>query len=161
MWIEESKRSLTAPFLGILALAAVLGLMFNLLSPRGIPWQPEELTNPLWREMPLAEARQLQGGEVLFVDAREPELYREGRIQRAVNLYPREYELLVRLLRPQLEKAPRVVVYGNDYGYQPAAYVAQRLIREGFREVYVLGTSFENWRKAGYPVAQPRRGGKS
>ncbi len=147
--------------LGILLLAALSGLLFNVLMPQGIGWLPPEVSHPRWQEVSLSRARALWEQGALFVDARDPGLYQVARVKGAVNIYPAEMGLLLRLLQAKLKKAPALVVYGRSFSRFPAATVAQELKRRGFGQVLVMKAPFREWRLAGYPTTEPRRRGRA
>ena len=159
MMAEEraARRPMGGRCLLILLAAGFCGLVFNLAMPQGIGFLPKEVSDPKWEPVSLSGARALWEEGSLFVDAREPNDYRAGRVQKAVNLYPTGFALIFPLLKEQLASAGRVVVYGRSRGYFPAAFVAQKLKENGIGKVMVLDTSFDNWQKAGYPVTRPRR----
>ncbi len=145
----------------ILLAAAGGGLAFNLLMPQGVGWLPEAVARPLWRPLELARAVRLRQQGALMVDARDPGHYKAAHLRGAVNLSPRERELLWPLLEPQLRRAPAVVVYGRYRSRWPAAEIAQFLCRQGLRRVYVLQATLEQCRAAGLPLRRrrPRRQG--
>lgn len=144
----------------ILALAGACGLLFNLAAPQGVGLLPEEVTQPLWERLELAQAQNLYQAGALLVDARDVDLYQRARVRGAVSLSPAEWNNLFPLLRATISEAPSVVVYGHSRSRFPAAITAQRLKKEGFDRVLVISESFEALGQAGFPLSEPKRRGR-
>ena len=141
----------------ILAAAGICGLLFNLTAPQGVGLSPEAVTNPLWDRIELPQAQSLHQSGALFVDARDVDHYQVARIRGAVSLSPAEWDILYPLLRSTLSDASAVVVYGRTLSRFPAAVTAQKLKREGLRNVHVVSEPIEALRDAGLPISEPRR----
>ena len=155
------RKSLSLPraCLAILLGAAAGGFVFNWLMPQGLSWLPPEVARPLWRPLPLEEARALASQGGLLIDAREAGDYSQARLRGAVKLPAGEIDQIYRFLKPMLDKAPALLVYGQSTSRFPAATVAQFLRREGFDKVYVLEGCLDTLAQAGFDVQRPRRGG--
>ncbi len=93
----------------------------------------------------------------MFVDARDPGQYKRSHIRRAVNLSPVEREHLYPLLKPSLEAAKAIVVYGRGFSKHPAAEIGQFLRQQGFEAVWVMDACLADWRAAGYAVREFKR----
>ena len=149
--------SLKAGWLLILILALGGAVVFNTFMPQGIGLLPPEVSHPLWQPASLRVALKLHEQGALFVDARDPGVYKLAHIRGAVNLYPQELKLIYPLLREQLERSPQVVVYGRSRSRFPAASVAQFLRRQGLERVWVFEGDLDQWEKARGPVRSRRR----
>lgn len=147
---------LVAGCLGILAVAVLAGLVFNLVMPQGVGWLPAELSAPRWQAVDLAEAHRLYQSGARLVDARDPGEYLQARIRGAVNLPPEEFERYYPLLKELLAQAEVIVVYGRSFSRFPAARVAQHLAEKGHAKVMVCQSGLADWREAGYPVKEPK-----
>jgi rhodanese-related sulfurtransferase len=143
----------------ILAVAVVLGGLFNLVMPQGVGWLPPEVASPLWQRLPAAEALALVKDGALLLDAREAGDYAQARVRGALKLPSGEIAKLYPLMRPIIAEAPAVVVYGQSTSRFPAASVAQHLRREGYLRVYVAEGCLDSLEKAGFAIQRPRRGG--
>ncbi len=105
----------------------------------------------------MQRAADLWAQGALFIDARDPGLYKKSHIRRAVNLSPTEREHLYPLFKPSFQAAKEIVVYGHSFSQFPAAEIGQFLRQQGFEDVWVLDVSLEDWRAAGHAVREPRR----
>lgn len=141
----------------ILALAGACGFLFNLAAPQGVGLLPEEVTQPLWERLELAQTQKLYQSGALFVDARDVDHYQRARVRGAVSLSPAEWDNLFPLLRTTISEAPAVVVYGHTRSRFQAAITAQRLKKEGIDLVLVINESMEELGQAGLPISEPRR----
>lgn len=150
-------RCFIARALLILLASGACALLFNAAMPQGVAWLPPELTAPQWTAVDLAGAKALYRQGALFVDARDPGRYKLAHLRRAVNLSPHEWDTLFPLLKPTLMAAPEVVVYGKGRSQFPAAWVGQRLRREGRPKVLVLAAGLDDLASAGLPVRKRRR----
>jgi rhodanese-related sulfurtransferase len=135
-----------------------MGWLFNAFAPQGIGLSPDYVQHPLWRPASAERAYSLWREGALLVDARDPGAYKEGRVRGAVNLPPREWDLMFPLLAPELRKAGQVVVYGRTTSQFPAARTAQLLRREGLTEVWATEAGLAELKQAGLPLRQGRRG---
>ncbi|MGO9621392.1 MAG: rhodanese-like domain-containing protein [Desulfobaccales bacterium] len=149
----------------ILLLAAVLGI-----------WQQWQLVRlswtgalPAYLEQQRQQRRQLefqgvktldlpqayeifQGGQALFVDARDADEYAELHIAGAVNLSP---DLLERQGNRALEGSARdrrIVVYCGLANCNKALQVAEKLQSLKFTDVRAFMDGFQAWDQAGYPA---------
>jgi rhodanese-related sulfurtransferase len=106
-------------------------------------------------ELPSAEVHNKLGDtDILLIDVREPDEYRQGHITGAVNI-PRgmlEFKIsnepaLQNLMRP-------IILYCKTSGR--AALSAVTLKSMGFENIQSMAGGFDSWVAEGYPVAQPR-----
>ncbi len=149
----------------ILLLAAVLGI--------GQQWQLVRLSwtgaLPAYLEQQRQQRRQLefqgvktldlpqayeifQGGQALFVDARDADEYAELHIAGAVNLSP---DLLERQGNRALEgiaRDRRIVVYCGLANCNKGLEVAEKLQSLKFTQVSAFMDGFRAWDEAGYPA---------
>jgi rhodanese-related sulfurtransferase len=145
----------------LLLIAMSAGTLFNLAAPQGIGFLPPEITNSLWEPVHIQRAADLWKQKAAFVDAREPGEYQRSQIRGAVNLYPSELHLLYPLLEKFLRQKETILVYGKSFSRFPAATIAQFLKQKGYGKVLVMEATFEDWKKAGLPVREVKRGKSS
>jgi rhodanese-related sulfurtransferase len=143
----------------ILVAAGIMGWLFNAFAPQGVGLAPDYVEHPLWRPASAERVHALWREGAQLVDARDPGSYKEGHLRGAVNLPPREWDLMFPLLEPELRKAGRVVVYGRTTSRFPAAHTAQKLRRQGLEDVWATGAGLEELSGAGLGVRQGRGGG--
>lgn len=101
----------------------------------------------------LAEAENLFSiQEALFIDSRNADSYREGRIFGAINI-PYETEGDTRLLAEMsVPKEMTLVVYCDGSECQSSVGLAKRLNEEGFTDIRVFFGGWEEWLREGLPV---------
>ncbi len=94
-----------------------------------------------------------QEGKTLFIDAREPDEFRELHIERAVNLPATQ--LTKALVAAKLQQLPMdhpIVVYCGSADCHASLRVAEFLQKQGYTRVAVYVGGFRAWDEAGYPV---------
>jgi rhodanese-related sulfurtransferase len=134
----------------LLALAGLLAVAANAVSPRGLSW-----TRPLGRgvgsqivaagltPVDLNSMKDLvRRKSVLLVDARPPEEYRIGRLPGAVPSTP----------LPPRDK-PIVVYCANEF-CETALQLGEQLKKAGYKDVAVFVEGYEAWWNAGGAVDQ-------
>lgn len=141
----------------VLAAAMAGGLAFNLLMPQGIGWLPPEIKSPRYALADLERVKALHQQGALFIDARDAGSYAQARLRGAVKLPADELAQIFPLLKPTLEAAPALVVYGRSLSRFPAATVGQFLVDQGFAAVWVSEYCLESLREAGLAVQQRRK----
>ncbi len=93
-----------------------------------------------------------QGGQALFVDAREADEFAELHITGAVNLSP---DLLARQgdrALAGLARDRRIVVYCGQANCNKGLEVAEKLQSLKFTQVSAFLEGFQAWDRAGYPA---------
>ena len=154
----------------LLGSAAVLALVVNAFSPRGIPWQGQwdesrgvvtadqsALQPTLDFEIPDAPgARRLQAsGKVTFVDSRPTADYGEGHIPGAVSLPVGEFDRRIEDFRRRFGQDAPIVTYCSGRSCQDSHILAQRLFEEGYTNVSVFIDGYPGWTAEGYPIESP------
>ena len=138
----------------VFAVASVLGLAVNALSPAGIA-----VTHPLAlkdldpRYITVEEARTLfDSGQCVFLDARKPDDYAKGHVAGAINYPAEQFVALYAKLEALLAAAPTLVIYcgGSDCGL--SRMLANRLGEVGFKRVKILHGGWQEWKARGGPV---------
>ncbi|HEY4683894.1 MAG TPA: rhodanese-like domain-containing protein, partial [Candidatus Acidoferrales bacterium] len=100
--------------------------------------------------------RAFLGGEVLFVDVREPDAFRAGHIRGARNIPLGQVERRLN----DLPRDQRIVLYDDDPGGGDACAASRSASRlflsRGYSPslVRVYRDGFTRWREAGYPTEQ-------
>ncbi len=159
---------ITRMVLGALAIAvgsAMLGIVVNALSPRGIPLLPRAVEEaraepalplpPGLVAMDLEQARAaFDARSALFLDARKPEEYEQGHIPGALNLPPRAFEEHFLEAMDRVEAAASLVVYCEGSECSDAIETAQRLLETGKTEIYVFEGGWKAWVDDSGPVAK-------
>ncbi|MBL0715767.1 MAG: rhodanese-like domain-containing protein [Desulfosarcina sp.] len=158
-WIKQITVLLTA--------AVVLAFSVNVISPRGIPWlgQWDEsqgvvaadqaaLAATLDLEIPDAQtARRLHAaGQVLFVDSRTADDYREGHIPKAVSLPIGEFDRRIEAFLTRYGRDIPMITYCSGRRCQDSHMLAQLLFEQGYENVSVFIDGYPGWAAEGFPV---------
>lgn len=151
----------------ILLVAAAIGLglnhklLRNVLAGKPVQKaapvsQPAANTSPL--PIGLMQAKELfdrQGAT--FVDARDKESYADGHIKGALSLPLAETDDGMARFKAEVKPQATLVVYCNGFDCHDSIDLGERLIKEGYENVYVFLGGFPEWKDAGYALD----GGKS
>jgi rhodanese-related sulfurtransferase len=153
------KRSLLQAF-GIILLSGTIGLVVNGFRPDGIPWvenwQEKVLNEQLTGGLPavsLKEAREAyEGGYALFVDARDPDFFKEGHIPGAVNLPVKDFDRVFPTLNERLLAAPRIITYCDGANCEMSVELTEKLLFAGLEYVEIFTGGIQQWKAGGQPV---------
>lgn len=148
--------------LALVLLSGTIGLARNHVAKKPLPLLvPHQRALPQnVSSIPLDVARKWhEGGEALFVDARELVAYQEGHIPGAVHLDAEEAEAYGNGRAWQsvlfsLRISPRVIVYCDGPECGASERLAKRLTESGLQNISVLPDGFPGWEEAGYPVTR-------
>jgi len=136
----------------LVLLGAVLGLLVNIVSPKGIPIRPPESSLNEQDKISLAEAKKLwDSGAVFFLDARATADYTAGHIALARSLPVEEFDQYFPKVTTVLSPDSEIVVY-CDGDQCDLSHRLMMLLRErgGYTNVRVLTNGWTMWRKAGF-----------
>lgn len=137
----------------ILAAAMLVGFLFNLASPNGVPLIPEHLLRPPAQSITAQKAREMQQSEgALIVDARPQAFYDQQRISGAVNLTPGLFDLIYLMNFTQVPLSRPIIVYGGTISRRWDEDVAARLTAREHERVLVLRDGLPAWVAHGYAV---------
>ncbi len=92
----------------------------------------------------------------LWIDARSPELYEEGHVEGAHLLNFYDQEATIEQIRAQIaERQPEaLVIYCKGKDCTDSHHLAEDLqAKEGFSNIFVYKDGFDDWYKAGFPIA--------
>ncbi len=146
----------------ILAVASCIGIGLNFASSKPLPWvyePPKELVLegvkiPLVDEK---EARkQFDDPNTVFVDTRSKEDYTDGHVKNAIFLPAYEKEEQFQSVEPLLSQDSRLILYCHGPECEMAEQVATFLVQLGYKNLTIMTAGFPAWKKAGYPVDEPR-----
>ena len=152
---------------GALALvigSAVLGVVVNEVSPRGIPLlsTTADADSPSTPALPkgirgvdLPEARSAFDQQTtLFLDARSPEDYAEGHVPGALSLPIYEFDARFPEIADRVEEAQSIIVYCDGVECSDSIQVAERLVEYGFSHVAVFESGWRAWAESGAPISE-------
>lgn len=149
----RSRRFSWLDFGVILLASMLLGFLFNLASPGGVPLVPEHLRRPPAQTVTASKARELLQNEgALVVDARPQGFFEQRRISGAVNLTPGLFDMIYLMRFGQLPLSTPIIVYGGNISRRWDEDVAARLLAREHERVLVLKDGLPDWVARGYPV---------
>lgn len=152
----EAQRSRRFSWLDcgiILAAAMLVGFLFNLASPNGVPLVPEHLLRPPAQSVSVQQARELQQNEgALIVDARPQAFFEQQRISGALNLTPGLFDMVYLMHFTQVPLSRPIIVYGGNISRRWDEDVAARLGAREHERVLVLKDGLSGWVAHGYTV---------
>ncbi|MBN2432551.1 MAG: rhodanese-like domain-containing protein [Acidobacteria bacterium] len=145
----------------IVLLGWMFGFLFNQFSPSGISITghnpvtnvKEEAAQANLPTISLDQAySEFASGAVVFVDARPPDLFSEGRIEGAFNMPEHTVAAQLPEFRHIIPTAVPVVVYCDGQDCVSSLTVARELAEAGYRDVRVFYGGWNEWMGAGYPI---------
>lgn len=139
---------------GVILLASMLlGFLFNLASPNGVPLVPEHLSRPPAHTITAQKARELQQGEgAVIVDARPQAFYEQRRVRGAVSLTPALFDMVYIMRFAKLPLSTPIIVYGGNISRRWDEDVAAKLLAREHERVMVIDDGLPAWVARGYPV---------
>jgi rhodanese-related sulfurtransferase len=143
----------------MVATAIVLGAVFNLLRPAGIPfvgdWSPKAVTELHAGDLEvihLDEAfKVFSKGQALFIDAREPGAYTGSHIPNSVNITPEQAAERLEEVRSMLKTGRTLIAYCYDVDCPLSAELVKKLRELGAGPVKVMPEGWMGWMDKGYP----------
>jgi rhodanese-related sulfurtransferase len=163
---QTLKRSMSEA--GLIALsAAILGMAYNSVSPRGIDLIRKDLPfvwssdtsrhstasnshRPIFIDAEEA-VRIFQQGNALFIDARHEDEFNEGRIKGAISLPLRTLETNPAFVQG-FAKDTLIVTYCRGEQCALSIDLGERLASMGFTNVKVFFSGWLEWQKRNLPV---------
>jgi rhodanese-related sulfurtransferase len=139
---------------------ALLGVVGNLISPKGIPFiTPPKKVVKADEYLPMEKAKALwETGVAVFLDAREPDDYAAGHIGNALNLPALSFEKRFGEIAPLLTPETQIVVYCDGKECELSHRLADHLRELGQQNVHILFNGWTAWKQAGLPTEQ--KGGR-
>jgi rhodanese-related sulfurtransferase len=114
-------------------------------------------------QLSLGEASALyQNPEVLFLDARFPEEYAEGHIERAyllpIEATSTDFDAYFNAVKPLLDSSRLIVTYCSGAECESSLFLARYLRDQiGLPNVSIFFGGWRRWENAGLPAAYPNR----
>jgi len=110
----------------------------------------EKMANPIIREISIDIAKDLFDQNMLFVDARTEEYYKEGHIPKAVcndNL-----DLLITKMEEHISIDDGFIVYCSDDDCGSSEELAYLLQEQGFSKIYLFKGGWKQWVDNNLPI---------
>jgi rhodanese-related sulfurtransferase len=166
--MSNFSKSIKPAMILILA-ATVLGILYNLVSPKGIglvgSWSPQILEGniivpPSYDKtsdsppISMADAMSLYNTpSTIFIDARPKEDYVKGHIKGALNLYLEEYDTWAPKVLPNVPKEVTIVTYCGADECELSLFLARNMTYDGYKNIKIFFGGWEEWLKAGLPTS--------
>jgi rhodanese-related sulfurtransferase len=143
----------------MVATAIVLGVLFNLVRPAGIPfmgdWTPRAITKLHDGDLEVIHLDDAFGlyaqRKALFIDAREPGAFTGGHIPSSVNIPPGAAAEHLDEIRTMLKTGKKVISYCHDVDCPLSAELVRKLMELGVNSVKVMPEGWMGWMDKGYP----------
>ena len=151
----------------LVGVSVALASVVNMLSPKGIAlvgqWDtalgvinanPTGMTEGKPQEIDsVALAKEIfDKGEVLFVDARSSDNYKEGHIQGAISLPVGQFDERIESFLNRYSPNQSIVTYCSGRTCEDSHHLAQFLSDAGFTHVRIFIDGFPGWESEGYPI---------
>lgn len=173
-------KKLAIEIIIILGISIIAGVINNSVSHSRVAWigswpsfsdsEDDSVWNCLSCEpgdppmLSLAEASALyQNPEVVFIDARFPEEYEEGHIERAYllsieadeDVFDQQYEIVI----SAIDTSTQIVTYCSGEECESSLFLARYLRDDlGYPHVKIFFGGWRRWEKAGLPAVYPDGG---
>ena len=99
----------------------------------------------------LEQAYKLYKGNIIFLDARENEDYKEGHIKNALSLPYYDFDNYKQILR-NIPESSVVVTYCAGTNCDLSILLGKQLFEIGYKRVYIFFGGWNDWLKAKYPI---------
>jgi rhodanese-related sulfurtransferase len=168
VYIRPNLDRILSQALLLVFLAALVGIIYNLVNPQGIPmlgtWSPKILPGgviapPSYTEgedapvINLSEAQAaLNSGQAIFLDARKAEDYRQGHITGAVQLFLEEFDTQYPRVKDRLPQDQTIITYCDGDDCELSLFLARNLQFEGYEDVRIFFGGWKEWKEAGLPI---------
>ena len=148
--------------MGIILISGILSIAFNAFRASGIPliekWQEKVLNEQLTGGLPAVsfkEAREAyEGGDALFVDARDPDFFKVGHIPGAVNLPVKDFDRVFPTVNERLLAAPRIITYCDGASCEMSVELTEKLLFAGLQYIEIFTGGIQQWKAAGQSVVK-------
>ncbi len=151
--LERTRRVSLADVLFILVLGSLLGLIYNLANPGGISiFSQYWIRDPIPRLAPAQAKAVYDAGTARFIDARPEHLFRQRRIQGALNLPLTLFDFVYLMKLSQTPPDQNLVVYGRNVSRRYDLEVGLKLRSKGHTRITILNGDLEAWRRSGLPL---------
>lgn len=157
-FLQNNHISLRRTFvevIGIVLVSVVVGLLYNLLSPTGIPLLAEPVEVNGWEKYAISLEmawEKYDSGEALFLDARSVDDYAAGHILGALNFPADDFESQLSQIFDLLIGDREVITYCGGEECHSSTDLADALRAVGCVKVWVFYSGWVSWKEIGYPV---------
>lgn len=137
----------------IILAGMVLGFLFNLSSPSGIPIIPPHILDAPPAMVAPAKARQMVlDHKAIIIDARPSDFYLQSHIKGSINLPKNLFNFVYSMKISSLAPDTPLVVYGRTFSRRYDEDVARELEQLGHEHVLVMDGGIDAWQSQGHEV---------
>lgn len=139
----------------LLILSAVLGAGINVASESPISWVrvPLSSEDERWSILNADDVLEhLRNGTAIIIDARNPERYRNGHIEGALNIPQSTFEESFLEMRDFLPRELLYIAYCDASACSESIYVLIQMHEFGFRELALYEQGWLDWVNQDYPI---------
>ena len=146
----------------IILLSGTIGFAVNGFRSDGIPWvenwQAKVLNEQLTGGLPAVSLKDAieahEGDYALFVDAREPDIFKVGHIPGAINLPVKDFDGVFPTVKKRLLAAPRIITYCDGASCEMSVELTEKLLFAGLERVEIFTGGMQQWKAAGQKVVK-------
>ena len=157
--MKRSMANILVQSLLVVLVASAIGFATNAVRGDGLRFfEPAQQTDTAFlKRIDLDQAKDLfDAGQAIFLDSRDPHLYRQGHITGAKNLPLDQYEEEFDELLGLVSLDSLIVTYCSGEDCHSSNALAQRLGEDGFTRLHVFFSGWPAWVAAGHPVVQEK-----
>lgn len=152
----------------IVLLAVTIGIIWNYRMLREISTgkasvvtsTPEISEEPTTTLIPagLAQVKELfDSKDAVFIDAREGSVFQQGHIQGATSFPLADLESNLPAFLKKVPSETNLVIYCGGYGCHDSKNLGEKLLQQGFRQIFIFEGGYPEWKDAGYPIEGARQ----
>lgn len=140
----------------IIIISVIIALAFNAYSEKGIDLirKPPEVIldfnqTDLEKTVSYDQVlKMLEDDQYFFIDARPEDLYQDGRIGEAINIYPLdEEEIVFEKIFSIIPEGKTYIIYCNGGTCDLSHDLAQKMIDMGFERIFIYHGGWDDWEK--------------
>jgi rhodanese-related sulfurtransferase len=137
----------------IVSLSFLISIIFNFSNPNGISFFPKSWSAEVVPTIACSKALQkYRDGNTLFIDAMQPNFFKQEHIKGALNLPLALFDIVYMLEVGEMDKEKEIIVYGKTISRLYDEEVARKLILRGHTNTKILEGGLSRWKKEGYPI---------
>jgi len=166
--MKNTNKKLFYEMTVIVLLAVTIGIIWNYRMLREISTgkasvvksTPEVAGVPTTTLIPagLAQIKELfDTKNAVFIDARESSVFQQSHIQGATSLPLATLESTLPAFLKKVPYETNLVIYCGGYGCHDSKNLGEKLLQQGFRQIFIFEGGYPEWKDAGYPVAGARQ----
>ena len=136
----------------IVLISILCGIIFNFSSPTGLALIPEFWTGEMVPHVAPQIVLEKYWERALIVDARPNTAYKQGHLEKAINMPLDIFDTIYMMELSRLDKNKIIIVYGRTISRLYDERVSRKLVLRGHNNTIILKGGFSAWRKKGYPI---------